>query len=101
MAGDAPTRRPTVDDLLNVRTPADIAVGPDGNVVFSVHATVSERGVSIPSDLWSLDVDGRAVNAAGKIELQVDLGRAKRADRGHGIEPGDSAELPLEHGGHR
>ncbi|HEX2421819.1 MAG TPA: hypothetical protein VHN56_01520, partial [Actinomycetota bacterium] len=59
MAGDAPTRRPTVDDLLNVRTPADIAIGPDGNVVFSVHATVSERGVSIPSDLWSLGIDGR------------------------------------------
>ena len=54
MAGDAPTRRPTVDDLLNVRTPADIAIGPDGNLAFSVHATVSERGVSIPSDLWSL-----------------------------------------------
>src|SRR6478672_3665958 len=59
MAGDAPTGRPTVDDLLNVRTPADIAIGPDGSVVFSVHATVSERGVSIPSDLWSLDADGR------------------------------------------
>ena len=32
MAGDAPTRRPTVDDLLNVRTPADIAIGPDGKL---------------------------------------------------------------------
>jgi dipeptidyl aminopeptidase/acylaminoacyl peptidase len=65
MAGDAPTRRPTVDDLLNVRTPADIAIGPDGNVVFSVHATVSERGVSIPSDLWSLGIDGRVTRLTG------------------------------------
>ena len=46
------TRRPTVDDLLNVRTPSDPAIGPDGTVVFGLHATVSERGVSLPSDLW-------------------------------------------------
>jgi len=58
MTGEAGTRRPTVDDLLNVRTPADVAIGPDGTVVFSLHATVSEHGVSIPSDLWLLDADG-------------------------------------------
>ena len=60
MAGDAPTRRPTVDDLLNVRTPADIAIGPDGHVVFSVHATVSDRRLTggdwgDRSPLWSPD----------------------------------------------
>ena len=58
MAAEVGTRRPTVDDLLNVRTPADVAIGPDGTVVFSLHATVSEHGVSIPSDLWLLDADG-------------------------------------------
>ena len=65
MAGDAPTRRPTVDDLLNVRTPADIAIGPDGNVVFSVHATVSERGVGIPRGLWARGVARRGCGGGG------------------------------------
>jgi dipeptidyl aminopeptidase/acylaminoacyl peptidase len=59
MPNGTPTRGPQIDQLLDVRTPADLTIGPDGTVAFALHATVSERGVSVPSDLWSLATDGR------------------------------------------
>jgi dipeptidyl aminopeptidase/acylaminoacyl peptidase len=53
---DAPPRRPTPELLVEVRTPAEVAVSPDdARVAFSLHATVSERGPIAPSDLWLLE----------------------------------------------
>jgi dipeptidyl aminopeptidase/acylaminoacyl peptidase len=53
---DTPPRRPTPELLVEVRTPAEIAVAPDGaRAAFSLHATVSERGPIAPSDLWLLE----------------------------------------------
>jgi dipeptidyl aminopeptidase/acylaminoacyl peptidase len=50
---DATIRRPTPEILVEVRTPAELAVSPDGKrVAFSLHATVSERGPIAPSDLY-------------------------------------------------
>ena len=58
----APPRRPTPELLVEVRTPAEVAVSPDGaRVAFSLHATVSERGPIAPSDLWLLEPGGTAV----------------------------------------
>nr|MDP9327407.1 hypothetical protein [Actinomycetota bacterium] len=55
-ATDAPPRRPTPELLVEVRTPAEVAVSPDGaRVAFSLHATVSERGPIAPSDLYLLE----------------------------------------------
>lgn len=51
-------RGPHPERLLDVRTPASIAIGPDGAVVFALHATVSDHGASAPSDLWRLGPDG-------------------------------------------
>jgi dipeptidyl aminopeptidase/acylaminoacyl peptidase len=52
-------RRPTPELLVEVKTPAEIDVAPDGaTVAFSLHATVSDHGVSLPSDLWTLRPDG-------------------------------------------
>jgi dipeptidyl aminopeptidase/acylaminoacyl peptidase len=51
-------RGPDVERLLDVRTPASITIGPEGTIVFALHATVSERGLSVPSDLWTLGADG-------------------------------------------
>ena len=48
-----------------------------------------------------LHVDGGAVEAAVQIELQRDLRRAERVDRGHRLEAGDGRELVLERRGDR
>jgi dipeptidyl aminopeptidase/acylaminoacyl peptidase len=58
MTSDDRSRGPDLERLMDVRTPAGIAIGPEGTVVFALHATVSERGVSVPSDLWTLGADG-------------------------------------------
>src|SRR2546428_14099106 len=50
---------PTAQRLLDVRTPTGIAVSPDGSdLVFALAATVSERGESVPSDLWMIESEG-------------------------------------------
>jgi dipeptidyl aminopeptidase/acylaminoacyl peptidase len=42
-----------------VRTPTELSVSPDAaRIVFALAATVSEHGVSVPSDLWLTDVGG-------------------------------------------
>jgi dipeptidyl aminopeptidase/acylaminoacyl peptidase len=52
-------RRPTPELLIDVRTPSEIDIAPDGaTIAFSLHATVSEHGVSVPSDLWMIRSDG-------------------------------------------
>jgi dipeptidyl aminopeptidase/acylaminoacyl peptidase len=58
MTSDDRSRGPDLERLLDVRTPASIAIGPEGTVVFALHATVSERAISVPSDLWTLGADG-------------------------------------------
>jgi dipeptidyl aminopeptidase/acylaminoacyl peptidase len=61
-SADAPSRRPTPELLVEVRTPAEVAVAPDGaRVAFSLHVTVSERGPIAPSDLWVLEPGDDAV----------------------------------------
>jgi dipeptidyl aminopeptidase/acylaminoacyl peptidase len=53
---EAATRRPTPELMVEVRTPAEVAVSHDGTrMAFSLHATVSERGPIAPSDLYVLE----------------------------------------------
>jgi dipeptidyl aminopeptidase/acylaminoacyl peptidase len=50
---------PTVDRLLSVRTPAELAPSPDGTeLAFALHATVADAGSFVPSDLWMLRAHG-------------------------------------------
>jgi dipeptidyl aminopeptidase/acylaminoacyl peptidase len=50
---------PTVDRLLSVRTPGELAPSPDGTeLAFAVHATVADTGSFVPSDLWMLREHG-------------------------------------------
>jgi dipeptidyl aminopeptidase/acylaminoacyl peptidase len=49
---------PDAERLLAVRTPLEIESAPDGSrFVFSLHAVVSEHGVTQPSDLWLVEGD--------------------------------------------
>jgi hypothetical protein len=42
--------------LLEVRTPAELAISPDGrSVAFALYATVADAGSFVPSDLYVLD----------------------------------------------
>ena len=44
---------PTAELLLDVRTPAELAVSPDGSAIaFALHATVADEGSFVPSDLY-------------------------------------------------
>ena len=44
---------PTAQLLLDVRTPAELAVSPDGTAIaFALHATVAAEGSFVPSDLY-------------------------------------------------
>jgi pimeloyl-ACP methyl ester carboxylesterase len=52
--------------LLDVRTPGDYALSPDGRtLVWAAHATVDDVGRHFPSDLWigGLDDDPRRLTA--------------------------------------
>ena len=54
--------RPAVQRLLDVRTPEEIAIAPDGQrVAFALHATVSDSGSFVPSDLWTIEGDAPPV----------------------------------------
>ena len=45
-------RIPTADLLLDVRTPMELALSPDGaRLAFALHATVADEGSFQPSDL--------------------------------------------------
>ena len=47
---------PTPELLLDVRTPAELAVAPDGaTLAFALYATVADEGSFVPSDLCVLD----------------------------------------------
>jgi len=49
---------PTPELLLDVRTPAELAIAPDGQTLaFALHATVADVGSFVPSDLSVLDPD--------------------------------------------
>ncbi len=53
---------PTAELLLDVRTPAELAIAPDGSAVaFALRATVADSGSFAPSDLYVLRGDGPAV----------------------------------------
>ena len=47
---------PTAELLLDVRTPAELAIAPDGGALaFALHATVADVGSFVPSDLYVLE----------------------------------------------
>jgi len=47
---------PTVERLLDVLTPTEIDLAPDGTrIAFALHATVAETGSFPPSDLWMIE----------------------------------------------
>ena len=49
-----PLALPTAELLLDVRTPTELALSPDGaSIAFALHATVADEGSFVPSDLWS------------------------------------------------
>ena len=49
---------PTVDLLLDTRTPAELAIAPDGSAVaFALHATVADEGSFQPSDLYVIGIE--------------------------------------------
>ena len=51
---------PTAELLLETRTPAEIAIAPDGvRLAFALHATVADTGSHVPSDLYLMEVDGQ------------------------------------------
>jgi dipeptidyl aminopeptidase/acylaminoacyl peptidase len=53
---------PTAERLLDVRTPAELAISPDGaRVLFALHATVADAGSFVPSDLYVAGVIGGAL----------------------------------------
>ena len=55
-------RPPTAAALLAVRTPMEIEFAPGGSrFAFTLHAVVSEHGVTQPSDLWMAEGDGDPV----------------------------------------
>jgi dipeptidyl aminopeptidase/acylaminoacyl peptidase len=57
---------PTAERLLAVRTPMEIEFAPRGSrFAFTLHAVVSERGVTQPSDLWMVEGDGDPVRLTG------------------------------------
>jgi dipeptidyl aminopeptidase/acylaminoacyl peptidase len=56
MMPDAERRHPTPELLLEVRTPTDVDVAPDGvRIAFALHASVSDDGPSVPSEVWMID----------------------------------------------
>ena len=53
--------RDMTERLLALRTPAEIAVAPDGDAIaFSVHPAAAETGSHLPSEVWLLRGDGPA-----------------------------------------
>ena len=52
---------PTAELLLGVRTPAELALSPDGaRLAFALHATVADVGSFPPSDLYVLGTEPSA-----------------------------------------
>ena len=50
--------RPTPELLLDVRTPAELTLSPDGTTLaFALHATVADQGSFVPSDLYLLGTE--------------------------------------------
>ena len=57
---------PTAASLLAVRTPMEIEFAPGGSrFAFTLHALVSEHGVTQPSDLWIVEGDADPVRLTG------------------------------------
>jgi dipeptidyl aminopeptidase/acylaminoacyl peptidase len=69
------TRRPTPELLVDVRTPDEFAIGPDGEAVaFTLRATVADAGSIAPSDLWLREGSGsprRLTSGAGNDHSPV------------------------------
>jgi dipeptidyl aminopeptidase/acylaminoacyl peptidase len=56
---------PTAELLLDVRTPAELDVSPDGSAVaFALHATVADEGTFVPSDLYVIGTGANDVPVA-------------------------------------
>jgi dipeptidyl aminopeptidase/acylaminoacyl peptidase len=55
-------RGPTAERLLDVKTPAELAIAPDtSRMAFALHATVADAGSFVPSDLWIVEGDSPPV----------------------------------------
>src|SRR4249919_2485163 len=93
MSGPSPGGRPTAERLMAVRTPMEIEFAPGGSrLAFTLHAVVSEHGVTQPSDLWLVDgnadpirltdgawADTSPVWSPGRVAARLHLGsRAAR-----------------------
>jgi Tol biopolymer transport system component len=74
---------PIDERLLDVRTPAEIALSPDGSrVAFALHATVADIGSHPPSDLYLVDRNSDA-------PIRITSGTwSDRSRRGRGTAPG-------------
>jgi dipeptidyl aminopeptidase/acylaminoacyl peptidase len=52
---------PTPQLLLDVRTPSELALSPDGSrLAFALHATVADQGSFVPSDLYVIETGSDA-----------------------------------------
>ena len=99
-------RAPTAERLLDVRTPAELAVSPDGiKVAFALHATVADDGSFAPSDLYVIGRRPRrdglrspAVHGATGRRFGRRTARAWRSCR-IGSRPGTSSRTRWSPGG--
>ena len=86
---------PTAELLLDTRTPAELALSPDGSkLAFSLHATVADVGSYVPCDLYVVDTgtdaeplqctDGAWADGAGVVARRFAVGLPVRSDHaGH------------------
>src|SRR5215210_7013101 len=80
---------PTAELLVDVRTPAELAISPNGSsVAFSLHATVADTGSFVPSDLYVVE------SAAGATQ-PIRLTSGAWSDMAPGWSPADGGEPAL------
>ena len=76
---------PTAELLLDTKTPAELALSPDGSsLAFSLHATVADVGSYVPCDLYVVDT-GSDADADATHRRGV---RRRRCRRGRPTVPG-------------
>jgi hypothetical protein len=79
---DDGTLGPTAELLLDTRTPAEIAIAPEGvRLAFALHATVADTGSHVPSALYLMEGDGpptQLTSGASSRELRIGARRSVR-----------------------
>ena len=74
--GPGRLERPTAELLLDTRTPAELAISPDGSTVaFALRATVADVGSFVPSDLYVVESqrDSRIGRASCRERVSIDV----------------------------